>query len=256
MIIVCPNCETHFSIAFSDLGDGDRKVRCKRCGKEWLQVASMLHRASSGKSATSLDIKSVPAKLAILVERAAHQELKDSLKTNSKNVSKGTQKRTSLIHRAFRAAGHATIIVSQNTGWAGFLAILAVLLVVITLLHDKFIDVVPSTADLYATISKAPAHPFGGLEITDIDLQWEYQEGFSVLNVKGKIFNASRKQKIVHTIRVTLLDTNDKELVHWLLEPIPNITKPGEYVDFHTSIRQPPTNIVTALINFETHVTD
>ena len=74
MIIVCPNCETHFSIAFSELGDGDRKVRCKRCGKEWLQVASMLHRASFGKSATSLDTKSVPAKLAILVERATHQE--------------------------------------------------------------------------------------------------------------------------------------------------------------------------------------
>ena len=219
-------------------------------------MASMLHRASSGRPATSLDAESVPAKLATLVERAAHQELKGSLKTNSKNISEGKQKRTSLIHRAFRATGHAAAIVSRSTGWAGFLAILAVLLVVTTLLHDKFIDVVPSTADLYATISKAPAHPFEGLEITDIDLQWEYQEGFSVLNVKGKIFNASREQKIVHTIRVTLLDTNDKELVHWLLEPIPNITKPGEYVDFHTSIRQPPTNIVTALINFETHVTD
>ena len=256
MIIVCPNCETHFSITFSELGDGDRKVRCKRCGKEWLQMASMLHRASSGNSATSLDTKSVPAKLAVLVERATHQELKDSLKTNSKNISKGKQKRTSLIHRAFRAVGHAAAIVSRNTGWAGFLAILAVLLVVIALLHDKFIDLVPGTANLYSTVSKAPLYPFVGLEITDIDLQWEYQEGFSVLNVKGKIFNASRKQKIVHTIRVTLLDTNDKELVHWLLEPIPNITKPGEYVDFHTSIRQPPTNSVTALINFETHVTD
>tara|TARA_B100000315_G_C14545601_1_gene573070 strand:+ start:714 stop:1373 length:660 start_codon:yes stop_codon:yes gene_type:complete len=219
-------------------------------------MASMLHRASSGRSTALLDAESVPAQLATLVERAAHQELKDSLKTNSKNISKGKQKKTSLIHKAFRAAGHAATIVSRNTGWAGFLAILAVLLVVITLLYDKFIDVVPSTADLYTTISRAPAHPFEGLEITDIDLQWEYQEGFSVLNVKGKIFNSSREQKIVHTIRVTLLDANDKELVHWLLEPIPNITKPGEYVDFHTSIRQPPTNIVTALIKFDTHVTD
>ena len=256
MIIVCPNCETHFSIAFSDLGDGGRKVRCKRCGKEWLQRASTLHREFSGRPATSIDAESVPAKLAALVERAAHQKLKGSLKTNSKNISKGKQKRTSLIHRGFRAARHATIIVSQNTGWAGFLAILAVLLVVITLLHDEFIDLVPGTANLYATVSKAPLHPFVGLEITDIDLQWEYQEDFSVLNVKGKIFNASREQKIVHKIRVTLLDTNDKELVHWLLEPVPNIAKPGEYVDFHTSIRQPPTDIVTALINFETHVTD
>ena len=219
-------------------------------------MASMLHRASSGRLATSLDAESVPAKLATLVERAAHQELKGSLQTNSKNISKGKQKKTPLIHGPLRAARHAATIVTRNTGWAGFLAILAVLLVVITLLHDKFIDLVPSTANLYATVSKALLHPLEGLEITDIDLQWEHKEGFSVLNVKGKIFNASRKQKIVQMIRLTLLDTNDKELVHWLLEPVPNLAKPGQYVDFHTSIRQPPANIVTALINFETHVAD
>ena len=145
---------------------------------------------------------------------------------------------------------------SRKTGGAGFLAFLAVFLVVITLLDDKFIDLVPSTANLYATASKALLHPLEGLEITDIDLQWEHKEGVSVLNVKGKIFNASRKQKMVQKIRVTLLDANDKELVHWLLEPVPNLAKPGQYVDFHTSIRQPPANIVTALINFETHVAD
>ena len=219
-------------------------------------MASMLHRASSGRLATSLDAESVPAKLATLVERAAHQELKGSSKTNSKNISRGKQKRTSLIHGALRVARHAATIVSRNTGRAGFLAILAVLLVVITLLHDEFIELVPSTANLYAAVSKAPLHPLEGLEITDIDLQWEHKEGFSVLNVKGKIFNASRKQKLVQKIRVTLLDPNDKELVHWLLEPVPNLAQPGQYVDFHTSIRQPPANIVTALIKFETHVAD
>ena len=216
----------------------------------------MPHRASSGRPATSLDAESVPAKLATLVERAAHQKLKGSLKTNSKNISRGKQKSTSSIREALRAAGYATTTVSRKTGGAGFLAFLAVFLVVITLLHDKFIDLVPSTANLYAAVSKALLHPLEGLEITDIDLQWEHKEGVSVLNVKGKIFNASRKQKMVQKIRVTLLDANDKELVHWLLEPVPNLAKPGQYVDFHTSIRQPPANIVTALINFETHVAD
>ena len=219
-------------------------------------MASMLHRASSGRLATSLDAESVPAKLATLVKRAAHQESKGSLKTNSKNISRGKQKSPLSIREALRAAGHAAATVSRKTGGAGFLAFLAVFLVVITLLHDKFIDLVPSTANLYAAVSKAPLHPLEGLEITDIDLQWEHKEGFSVLNVKGKIFNASRKQQMVQKIRVTLLDTNDKELVHWLLEPVPNLAKPGQYIDFHTSIRQPPANIVTALINFETHVAD
>jgi|GEM_PF-1766079 len=36
MILVCPNCNSKFRIALSELGDAGRVVRCSVCGHEWL----------------------------------------------------------------------------------------------------------------------------------------------------------------------------------------------------------------------------
>ncbi|HIJ38483.1 MAG TPA: hypothetical protein HPP80_06250, partial [Rhodospirillaceae bacterium] len=45
MIVVCPSCDTHFTLPPSALGPGGRALRCARCGHKWHATQSDVLRA-------------------------------------------------------------------------------------------------------------------------------------------------------------------------------------------------------------------
>lgn len=263
MIVACPNCITRFSVKAGTLGEAGRKVRCSKCGKEWLQRPVIPDQAppalpgipsnSALNSLTSPGPRASPATQAHISETAANQKFRGLLRGGAK---KNGNENTSPMPNPARAVQKTNKNMFRWARWGGLVSVLILLLTVSILMRDRLIDILRDTTHLYAIISKSPPNPLEGLAIKGIDLRWERKDGIVILNVKGQIFNLSQLKKPSQKIRVILLDSNDKKLVQWSFEPVPDYISPGGYIDFQTLIREPPENIATALVKFETHVRD
>ena len=263
MIVACPNCTTRFSVKAETLGEVGRKVRCSKCGKEWIQppitpgqVAPALLETpskSAFNSLTSPDPIASPATQIHSSETATNQTLQGLLHNS---VKKNGNENTSPPLNSTQAAQKTNKNIFGWAGWGGLVTVLILLLTASILMRDRLIDILRDTTHLYAIISKSPPDPLEGLEIKGIDLRWERKDGIVILNIKGQIFNLSQLEKFSQKIQVVLLDANDKKLVQWSFEPVPDYISPGGYIDFQTLIREPPENIATALVKCETHVRD
>ena len=263
MIVACPNCTTRFSVKAGTLGEVGRKVRCSKCGKEWIQlpitpgqVAPVLPETLS-KSAfnflTSPDPIASPATQTHSSETATNQTFQGLLHNSAK---KNGNENTSPPLNSTRAAQKTNKNIFAWAGWGGLVTVLILLLTASILMRDRLIDLLPDTTHLHAIISKSPPDPLEGLEIKGIDLRWERKDGIVILNIKGQIFNLSQLEKSSQEIQVVLLDANEKKLVQWSFEPVRDYISPGGYVDFQTLIRDPPANIATALVKLKAHVRD
>ena len=143
MIVACPNCTTRFSVKAGTLGAVGRKVRCSKCGKEWIQppitpgqVAPALPETPS-KSAfnylTSPDPIASPATQTHISETATNQTFRGSLHNSAK---KNGNKNTSPPLNSTRAAQKTNKTIFGLAGWGGLVTVLILLLTASILLRD------------------------------------------------------------------------------------------------------------------------
>jgi len=68
-----------------------------------------------------------------------------------------------------------------------------------------------------------------GLDFRKVDYRRETEDGQVVLAVSGEIVNTSSRQlPVPQIVRVTLSDSNKRELYHWTFKPSVRVLAPGQ----------------------------
>lgn len=229
MIVTCPNCSTRFLVDNNALGERGRTVRCANCKHTWHQAPPERETVAPPAEATA------PAAPAASSPAAS---------------AEGGSK------RGAKARGGRPSLPSFNLSWKKAAVWLAAVAVVAGLagsaitMRESISAAWPPAARFYALIGM-PVPALGeGLAIQDTSLYRQQRGNRQRLVVEGIVRNTGDSIQEVPTIRISLLDGQQRRLNWRTLTAPDGRLLPGETTTFDTAIQNPHPAAVSAQVTF------
>jgi predicted Zn finger-like uncharacterized protein len=284
MLIVCPNCTNGYDVRPEALGRAGRKVRCARCGAEWLAVPSAiplppsrmeLATASAEVGAAAM-VRSAaasvpPASLQDLEARSGaadesapatvpddHADLSSSLPTSSSPLAPPVidveaakplqhdieQAAASRVRRPRRRRLPHLRLAVMPTIIAAELLTLAAIVV----WRAEVVRAAPATAVLFRAVG-LPVN-LRNLAFSGVHISSEVEDGVTLLVIEGTIENPTRSAVAVPRLRFALRNAAAAELLAWTMLPEQRLLGAGEALQFRSRLASPPADGSDVLVRF------
>lgn len=213
MILTCPACSTRYMVEPPDLGRSGRRVRCAKCGHSWMQGPA----------------QDLPKAVVIAAEADADADV---------------EPRRAARKARFEPARKGLV------GWLVFLVVVGGGFAAAYHFRQPIVDYWPPAARLYTELG-IKLHVVGeGIEIKNLNLARMKRDGANALVVSGEISNTTNQAKDVPMLRGALLDSQQRELQHWIFSAGHDRLLPGEVAGFQTEVADPKPDATNILITF------
>jgi len=197
----------------SDLGPAGRRVRCAKCGHSWMQgPAPDLPKAVT--AAGEAETEALP-------RRAGR-------KIAAPRAKKGV------------------------IGWLVFLLVVGGGFAAAYHFRQQIVDYWPPATRLYTELGIKLKVVGEGLEIRNLNLSHARRDSGMVLVVAGEIANTTAEPKDIPLLRGALLDSQQRELQHWIFAAGHKRLLPGEVAGFETEVADPQPDATNISITFTT----
>jgi predicted Zn finger-like uncharacterized protein len=212
MILTCPQCATRYHVDPEALGALGRTVRCASCGRRW-SVKPPADTPQVVEFSTPDAVSTAPPRSGAAAEQAPSR---------------------------------------RSVGLVGWLAgvLVALLAASAVIGRNEIVEALPATAALYQTL-RLPIALDHGLEFQQITSKRLQEGGIAVLVVEGAIVNATRHDRAVPPIRITLLDSRGRELQEELFEAKEQHLEPGAKTSFSGRVVNPAERARNLSVSFE-----
>jgi predicted Zn finger-like uncharacterized protein len=220
MILTCTSCGTRYSVDGSKFPAAGRTVRCAKCGHSWHQP---------GESPELEPEPSTPD-IDIAPEATVSEPAEASFApTRTFAPPSATPEPSAPL------APKLAIV----AGWVGLFAVVLLIAFAAVKYRQHIASIWPQSAGVYNGLGLAVNT--SGLDFHKVDYRRETEDGQVVLAVSGEIVNTSSRQlPVPQTVRVTLSDSNKRELYHWTFKPNVTVLAPGQSAPFLTRLASPP----------------
>jgi predicted Zn finger-like uncharacterized protein len=222
MIVTCPDCSTRYLVDPRALGAIGRLVRCASCAHTW-------HQSPPEDAPRRVDLPVLEP----IVE--------------AQPVMRPTAERVQLPALTSQRRGGSVVL------WGLYVvALVALSLGGLWVARDQMVAYWPATAHYYDMLGIAVAQVQGVLELQKVATSRDVENGLPTLIIQGEVVNISKVAQEVPKLRVTLRDSNERELASWSFSVTDDRLLPGASVPFRTSIAQPSeaaTGVVVSLVD-------
>ena len=228
MILTCPSCDTRYAVDGSKFPAAGRTVRCAKCGHSWHQAAEAPEIEPVIEPELGAPFEAAAAPPAAAVDASGPYPVNPS---PTRTYAPAT---TAPVPRAPWGPKLAVI-----AGWVGLIVVVLLIAVSAVRYRQDIAVIWPQSAGVYSSLG-LPVNA-SGIDFRQVRYQRENEDGQIVLAVSGMIVNAgTRELPVPQTVRVTLSDSDKRELYHWNFKPNATVLKPGQSVPFTTRLSSPP----------------
>jgi hypothetical protein len=105
--------------------------------------------------------------------------------------------------------------------------------------RQRVIAILPASAAIYATLGLPAGDAASGLQVLNLKMRKETENGLPALVIDGEVKNVSASPRTVPKLIVTLRDLGEHDLQNVTVPAPVDHLLPGESAPFHTSITQP-----------------
>ncbi len=254
MIISCPECGGRFRIDPSALGAGGRTVRCGKCAHTWLQAPPDTEAETVREEGTD-PVLAADAAPSANAENGADGDIgaRDSDRAIDWNAA-AARDDEDVPFRARRRGRPTTAAESTNkwpvvAAWAGLVLVVGGLAGGLFAFRDSIMNTWPETAGLYDRLELA--RPGFGLVLAAPRTHQTNIDGATALVIEGRIENpTSRARDVPKTLRLQLLDKDQKELQVQTFDSPARRLLPEQSVPYKIEIKDPAEKRDVLLISF------
>ncbi len=240
MILTCPNCSTRYLAKPEAIGENGRTVRCSKCSNTWFVAAE-------------------PDVVALEEETREDVETKKKLRREDVEAEEGpvTGRRQSDLREGLHKpnnlnapGAHVTIrdkadkkrrqqrIFGVTMIWVTTLGLLLLTAVLAFIFRQPIVEKFPQASVLYDAFKvEATA---SGLVLETPKTEYIRIDGVPRLVVNGAVQNLTKKNKDVPMVKLSILNRNDEEITHWLVQPTPETIGPRGKIEFAAEYPNPP----------------
>ena len=212
MIILCPNCATQFAVPDHAIPPSGRRVRCSRCGNEWVQTLE----DAEGQA----EIQDVLSRL------HADETLDESPEADPETHEDFT--------RPLRGISQLPAVPREREHTGGRkLAFFTLLLLACAIALVRYRDRLPMLGSLYNAIGMTETR---GLAFENMKFTRKPSGGTFELAVEGDVVNRGKQLMLVPPVKITLYTQSGHE-IGTLQYPAPGSPlKPGEKLHIQPEI--------------------
>jgi predicted Zn finger-like uncharacterized protein len=254
MILVCPACETRFSIGSASIKPGGRMIKCGRCEHNWRAHGEDLIDDVAAPAAESVETAEEIGESTPETEPEADSETAPEAEPEVELLPPmvdddppppGLDDRILGGTEEPITGSLVTEIEEKNrkNGWLGWfflLIVLGVLAAGAIFLRPQVIAAWPPATKLYDLVDGLLEDKYAGLEIAATP-EYGFKDGRQILTIRGEIANVSGRVKDLALLQITLHDDKDGKLLHEVKVPLAkNQLAPNEKLKFSTVIPNPP----------------
>jgi predicted Zn finger-like uncharacterized protein len=251
MNLVCPSCDTRFSIGSATIKPGGRMIKCGRCQNKWRAHAEDL-RGDFAEPPAEPDPE-IETEAEIVTEPEA--EILPPVSDDD-----GDPPPVSLDEHVLDAPPEpipASLVTEieeegRKRGWIGWIILLIVLAALTAgavFLRPQVIAIWPPATKLYDLVDGLTEDKYEGLDIT-ATTESGFQDGRPILTIKGEIVNNSKHPKELALLRIALHD-KDGKVLHEVKRPLAkDMLPPNERLEFSTVMPNPPQNAIRISVTF------
>jgi predicted Zn finger-like uncharacterized protein len=235
MILTCPSCSTRYTVDEAQFPSAGRTVRCAKCGHRWHQAGPEPAPMPTPEPAAEMPAQ-IPA------DETPSFSPTPSAAAGTRAFAPAAQIPETPRGRALQAAAVAA-------GWLGLIAVVLLIGFSAVRYRQDIAAIWPQTASVYSGIGLRVNA--GGIDFRNVAYKRENEDGQPALVVTGQIVNlASRELPIPQTIRITLTDSDNREIYHWTIKPSAPTLQPGAVLPFRTRLSNPPVAARFAVVSF------
>lgn len=283
MKIICPNCQTSYTLSADAIGPEGRKVRCKRCGTVWhampeaeaFQPAAAAAAdtgandeadagdpwvaatadaggteaaaaAAGGPSEAELDAALGEGRVIDAVPEGFAEAGEERPRVRMRPRG-GTKAAKATLPKGAKSGGQRRPLAPAMAA-ALSLAALVGLVVAVVVLRQPIVRLQPDLAGLYAAIG-LPVN-LRGLEIRDVRTFGGNDGAGAVLIVEGTVANVDTGPRDVPVLRFGLRNAAEREIYAWSMEPPKPHLEAGETLSFRSSLPAPPEAAADVFVRF------
>lgn len=282
MKIVCPNCQTDYTLPESIVGPQGKKVKCARCATVWratpmqddlveaddLADIADIANIGGGMERTVGDQAARDAAYAALTEDAQDDYLSES-DLADEDEEDGTEDAIASgpvetaggapgarKHRRVRLKGGRggpsplakAIRQAVRIGTPVAIAAGLVLLVLAIPLRDHMVRAVPDFARLYEMVGLEVN--VRGIAFYDVSAERSVVAGLTVLKIEAAMRNVEDRTVSLAPVRMALIGEDGTELFTWRVDPSVQSLEPGETSAIVSELTAPPPNVTTIAVRF------
>ena len=223
MILTCTSCGTRYSVDGSKFPAAGRTVRCAKCGHSWHQPGE-----------TAEPVPEEPLAPAV-VETVPETPVSEPVDVSYSPSRSFTSPSTAPAEPSAPLGPKLAIA----AGWIGLFAVVLLIAFAAVKYRQHIASIWPQSAGVYNGLG-LPVNA-SGLDFQKVDYRRETEDSQVVLAVSGEIVNTSSRQlPVPQIVRVTLSDSNKRELYHWTFKPNVTVLAPGQSAPFLTRLASPP----------------
>jgi len=268
MQIVCPKCQTSYSVAPTALGSSGRNVRCAKCKEVWLatsEEAVVAHEFAAGEAhagpAASSDRQHEAAadwnEQTPLVESPpiAHDgstdhtpqdrpkaERAEAVESDEQPVRRGRFQRPPLTSAGQLAPTKMQFGLSVAT------AVMAALVVGLVIWRTEVVRLLPQTAAFFK-IAGINVN-LRNLVFDDVHVATETVNGALVIVIEGAIVSTSFKPVEIPRLRFVVRDDHGTAIHAWNTVLDQAVLQTGEKAQFKSRLASPPPNAHDVIVRF------
>jgi predicted Zn finger-like uncharacterized protein len=278
MLILCPNCDTQFSVPDGAIGEKGRTLKCAKCAHKWFykpeskMAPETTHIADEAGSDSGVDIASIAATLESSLSSGGREELGASGEQREPRFEAARSPSPKDFAMEDDAPPRPNLFAetpqpipdvftrsreTRSRSGGGLGTVLVLLVVVLAAVggalvyfQDKVIAVVPEAAPVYQTVGLRSESVGAGLIFRNYSSERPVQDGNEVLIVRGIIANTTDKQRDIPMLRLVLFDKADGKLQEKVVRPPAASLDAGGTVGFRIALDQPNPEAVRFELTF------
>ncbi len=267
MIVTCPACSTRYNIQPIALGGAGRKVRCSKCGHNWVQPppasptgtkpaanpspapivppSPVMHEVTEWISdpgsvrPVGLDSEPRPTRFPSfgddrdVVGTAGASEGRDEDPFGySDPFDEG-------IGRSRRTRTGRWAKLKGALRWIGFAAAIGGLIGFVVMGRETLVNTWPAAARLYQAIGLPVEAPGAGLQLQSVKSEQRVEDGTVMLVVEGQILNISEIEREVPPLLAMSIGPDHQPVHKWRIPITQAHLAPGAIATFHSVERDP-----------------
>lgn len=233
MIVICPSCDTRYTLTEDAVGEHGRNVRCRACGHTWfakpphLLEAETVAQDESGLTRAQVERLRQKAQANAQGRTGPHAEIREK------------ERKRRQRNRMLAAAGAWTTSAVLFCGAAAATVVY----------REKVVEIWPKTASLFA-MAGMEVNRFG-LEFTDLEAQRSFDGTTPILTINGKVENVSDTHRPAPLVRIRLTSETGEVVHEEAVNLFDDVVAPASGSGFSARIISPPMESYQLAVDFE-----
>ena len=234
MILICPSCDTRYTLSDDAVGVNGRNVRCRACGHSWFaKPAHVLEAEAAVQDESGLT-------------RAQVERLRQKAQANSA----GRTGPHAEIREKERQRRKRNRMIAATTAWVAGAALFSGAAAASVVFREKVVDIWPKTASLYA-LAGMEVNRFG-LEFSRLEARRSFDGTTPILTIDGAAINISDTHRPSPLVLIRLMSETEETVHEEIVNLIDEVVAPGAASDFSARIISPPMDSYRLEVGFET----